>query len=239
MTTGLTYAQYVTQIATLAVVDENDAAFVTILPQMTTYAENRMCRDLDFLSTVQSVTDPTYVTVDANPHLAIPAADFVTLQQINLITPAGEDDPLLGEIVPLTPATKEWLDVVYPSAASKGVPQYFAMLDQSTIKLGPWPDDAYFAQVVGTFRPDSLSSTTTTTFISLYLPDLFIMASMIYITAYQRNFGKIADEPEMAGSYESQYMKLLAGAQVEEARKKFQASGWTSMSPPVAATPSR
>lgn len=239
MTTGLTYPLYVTQIATLAVVDEADAAFVAIIPQMITYATNRMCRDLDFLSTVQSTTD--YSTVNGIPTVAIPAADFVTLQQINVITPAGTTDPTFGTLIPLTPVTKEWLDVVYPSATSKDAPQFFAMLDQSTIKLGPWPDAAYRLQSVGTFRPDSLSATppNDTTFISLYLPDLFIMASMIYITGFQRNYGKISDEPEMAGSYESQYQKLLAGAQVEEARKKFQASGWTSMSPPVAATPSR
>ena len=56
MTTGLTYTTYKTQIATLAVVAENDPNFVAILPQMITYAENRMYRDLDFLSTVTSST---------------------------------------------------------------------------------------------------------------------------------------------------------------------------------------
>jgi len=60
MTTGLTYTQYVTQIATLAVVEETDPAFVTILPQMITYAENRIYRDLDFLFT--SIANTSYGT---------------------------------------------------------------------------------------------------------------------------------------------------------------------------------
>jgi hypothetical protein len=62
---------------------------------------------------------------------------------------------------------------------------------------------------------------------------------MIYISAYQRNFGRANDDPQMAMTYESQYQALLKSAVVEEARKEFQASGWSSKSPAVAATPSR
>jgi hypothetical protein len=43
----------------------------------------------------------------------------------------------------------------------------------------------------------------------------------------------------MAVTYESQYNALLKGALIEEARKKFESSGWTSQSPTPAATPSR
>jgi uncharacterized protein YjlB len=63
---------------------------------------------------------------------------------------------------------------------------------------------------------------------------------MVYISAYQRNFsGMAANDPQMPVSYESQYQTLLKGAMVEEARKKFQSAGWTSMSPAPVAAPSR
>jgi hypothetical protein len=65
------------------------------------------------------------------------------------------------------------------------------------------------------------------------------MASMIYVSAYQRNFGRANDDPQMAVSYESQYQALLKSAIVEEARKQFQSSGWASESPATVATPSR
>lgn len=77
------------------------------------------------------------------------------------------------------------------------------------------------------------------TFISQYLPDLLVMASMVYISAYQRNFGKESDDPQMAQSYEGQYQTLLKSATVEEARKKFDAAGWSSQSPATVATPTR
>jgi len=62
---------------------------------------------------------------------------------------------------------------------------------------------------------------------------------MIYISAFQRNFGKINDDPQMAQTYESQYQALLRSALIEENRKKFEAAAWTSYSPAPAATPTR
>jgi hypothetical protein len=68
---------------------------------------------------------------------------------------------------------------------------------------------------------------------------MFIFASMIYISAYQRNFGRANDDPAMAQTYESQYQALKVSALTEENRKKFEAAAWTSYSPAPAATPSR
>jgi hypothetical protein len=65
------------------------------------------------------------------------------------------------------------------------------------------------------------------------------MASMIYMSAYQRNFGRISDDPQMAQTYESQYQALLKGATMEEFRKKFQASAWSSLTPSPVASPTR
>lgn len=238
MTTGLTYATYVDQIATLAVVASNDANFQIILPQAITYAENRMYRDLDFLTTV--ATNTSYATTSGTRQVNIPVSAFVTLQQINLISPAGTTNPELGTRISLLSTTTDFLNMVYPSNTGAGQPQFFAMLNQNAFVLGPWPNAAYTLELVGTVRPDSLSATNTSTFISLYLPDLFIMASMVYVSAYQRNFsGASANDPQMPVSYESQYMTLLKGATVEEARKKFQSSGWASMSPAPVASPSR
>lgn len=245
MTTGLSYngsitgtVSYLEQVATLAVVPQTDPNFVAITPAMITYAENRIYRDLDFLSTVSSNT--SYAATVGTRAVNIPASLFVTLQQINVITPATATDPDLGTRNPLLPVTLEYMNAVWPSSASAGVPQWFAMFNQNTVLLGPFPDAAYTLELVGTTRPDSLSSTNQTTFISLYLPDLMIMASMVYLSAYQRNFsGAASNDPNMPVTYESQYQTLLKGATVEEARKKFQSSAWTSQSPAVVASPGR
>lgn len=237
MTTGLTYTTYKSQIATMAVVEENDPAFLIVLPQMITYAENRIYRDLDFLFT--SISNTSFSCTVGSRSIAVPAGTFVVPEQINIITPAGVTNPDNGTRVPLLPTTKEFLDAVYGNSQSRAVPKYFCPFDDYTFLLGPYPDQAYRVEIVGTYRPDSLSASNTETFISLYLPDLFIMASMVYVSAYQRNFGRANDDPQMAVTYESQYNALLKSAAMEENRKKFEAAAWSSQSPSPVATPTR
>ena len=249
MTTGLTYTTYKTQIATMAVVEETDPAFVTILPQMLTYAENRIYRDLDFLFTSTSVTGYQFST--GNRQLTIPynladgSGNFVVSEQINVITPAGTSNPNIGTRVPLLPTTKEFLDAVYGASTYTGVPKYFAPFNDNLFLVGPFPDASYFVEVVGTYRPVSLSDASTwngaagTTFISTYLPETLIMASMVYISAYQRNFGRMNDDPQMAQSYEGQYQALVKTAMSEESRKKFESAAWSSQANAATATPSR
>lgn len=253
-TTPLTYNGYVTQVATMAVVNTTtassvvvgvDAAFNNIIPQMLNYAELRIQRDLDLLQS--QVENSTYALATGTNKLAISVNDFVTLQTV-AVTVSGVTNPLL-------PVTKEFLQNVYGSSAGATVPMYFAVYggDLATfgntsqnIIVGPWPDQNYPVVLTGTVRMQSLYANATpslansgTTFISTYLPDLLVMASMVYISAFQRNFGRMSDDPNMAQSYESQYQTLLKGAGVEEYRKKFQASGWTSQSQSTIATPTR
>lgn len=230
MTTGLTYTQYVDQIANLAIVPTSDPNFQILIPQMITYSENRIYRDLDLLSTVQTYNQAA--TASNVRTVTIPQGTFVTIQNVNALTDTSTRNPLL-------PVTKEFLDNVWGSPTGATLPKYFALLNDTTLIFGPWPDAIYPLEIIGTIRPDSLSSTNTTTFISLYLPDLFIMASMVFISAYQRNFGRQSDDPQMAMSYEAQYQTLLKGAMVEEFRKKFESVGWTSMSPSPVAAPTR
>jgi len=256
MTTGLSYngtvagtTSYVNQIATMAVVDPSDTAFLTILPQCITYAENRIYRDLDFL--FSSVSNTSYSVPLGSRIISVPSgSDFaqgewgggvlVVAEQINLLTPAGSTNPDSSTRVPLLPTTKEFLDAVYGASSSTGQPKYFCPFDDYTFLVGPYPDATYRVEIVGTFRPASLSSTNTTTFISLYLPDLFIMASMVYIAAYQRNFSStMGNDPQMPINYESQYMALLKSALEEETRKKFEASAWSSQGASKFATPTR
>ena len=244
---GLTYNSYVQQIATMAVVSETDPEFVKIIPSMIDYAELRIYRDLDLASTSFSYSGPGLELQTGSRKLIIPvplpdgSGSFIVSEQVNLITPAGETDPNgpVAERVPLLPTTKEYLDAVYGSNAYRAQPKFYAPLSQNEFYVGPVPAENYRVEVVGTFRPTSMSATNQTTYISEFLPDLLIMASMIYISAYQRNFGRQSDDPQMAQSYETQYQTLLRSAAVEEARKKYEGPGWSSQSPSPVATPTR
>lgn len=236
---SLTYASYVQQIATMAVVPVTDTNFTIIIPSMIDYAELRMQRDLDFLSTQISTT--AYTFTGGNNTLTIPTSQFIVPQTFEVIDNSGNSTPLL-------PVTKEYIQNVWGSGSTQGLPQYFAVYGGDTnttgntsqnIIVGPTPNNSYGVRLTGTVRSAPLSATNTTTFISTYLPDMFIMASMIYISAFQRNFGRLNDDPQMAQTYESQYQALKASALVEENRKKFEAAAWTSYSPAPAASATR
>jgi hypothetical protein len=244
---GLTYTTYKTQVAQMAVVAEDDPNFVAILPMMIDYANLRICRDLDLLFTSVSLHGAGYALTVGNRNLSFSqdlgnGTSFVVGEQINLILNATTPtDPDTGTRVPLLPTTKEFLDAVYGSSlvANRGIPKYFVPFNDTLFLVGPVPIQSYYVEVVGTTRPAPLSASVPTTFISEYLPDLLMMASMVYISAYQRNFGKESDDPQMAQSYENQYQLLLQSAGVEEARKKFEAAAWSSQSPATAASPTR
>jgi hypothetical protein len=233
------YNTYVQQIATMAVVPTTDTNFQIVLPQMISYAELRMQRDLDFLST--QISNSSYSFTQGNGTLTIPTAQFVVMQTFEVIDNSNNSSPLL-------PVGKEFIQNVYGTGSAQGLPQYFAVyggdsattgLTSQNMIVGPIPDSTYSVRLTGTVRSAPLSATNTQTYISVYLPDMFIMASMIYISAYQRNFGRLNDDPAMAQTYESQYQGLLKSAMVEENRKKFESAAWTPYSPAPFASPTR
>jgi hypothetical protein len=251
---ALTYNLYVTQVATMTVVNVQtvngvvvgvDDAFNNLIPQMLNYAELRIQRDLDL--TQAQVTGIAYSLTTGSPMLDIPLEDFIVIQTI------GVD--VNGLRMPLMPVTREFLQNVYPMGSVPGAPLYFAITggDPATsgnttrgLLFGPPPDMDYPVYIGGTRRMDTLYekatpalAATATTFISSQLPDLLLQASMIYISQYQRNFGAASNDPQMGPTYEAQYQNLLRMAMLEEARKRFQAAAWTSQPPAPAASPTR
>jgi len=184
--------------------------------------------------------------------LQVPVNDFVTIQTLQLLQQSN------GKTVkssPLTAVSKEFIQNVYGGLASAGTPKFFALVGDvfgseedtfTNILLGPVPNYAYTVRVTGTSYAPSLLTNATNgpadsafTYISAYYPDLLIIASMIYLSAFQRNWSATADDPKMAQSYENQYQLLKAGAVATENRRKQQGSSWSAYSTPPTATPTR
>ena len=254
-TTPLSYNGFVTQIGVMAVVGSTTTAGITtlsdpaaqaIIPQMLNYAELRIQRDLDIDQAL--VPSTSYSLTAGNNLLQLSTNDFITVESIQAT--------VNGVPVPLTPTSKEFIQNIFNSAASAGPPLYFADVggDQLTggvtfnnFIIGPIPDAAYPLTIYGVQRLPTLNAfgssqataSTSFTFISTYYPDLLLMAAMVYISAYQRNFGRMSDDPAMAQSYEGQYQVLKAAALGEESRRRFEGDDWTSEPAPVTATQTR
>lgn len=233
------YTDYVSSLSNLMPVPSDDPNFATDLPNIIADAELRIYRDLDLLNTVVRDTSGTLSTSTRTLNLPSTLGTFVVTEEINIITPAGTSNPELGTRNPLVPMSKEALDFMWPNSTGSTVPQYFAMVSQSTVIVGPWPAAAYSVEVVGTIRPPQLSSTVTTTLLSVYFPDLLLAASMARAAAYMKNYGASVDDPRQAITWEAHYSTLLQSAQVEEMRKKFVSQGWSPKQPAPLATPPR
>ena len=226
-----------------------DAPLQQILPQILSYAEGRIQRDLDMLS---SQTSNTYTLTAGQAVFPLPVGDFLTVQTLEIVQLSS------GTVVnssPLVPVSKEFIQNCYGGMAQAGTPRYAAMYGDNfgdeedsftNILLGPPTNYGYSMRVTGTQCAPSLYTNNTSgpadsayTYISAYYPDLLVMASMIFVSAYQRNFSATSDSPDMGQSYEKQYQALRLGAIALENRRKQQGSGWSSYSTPTAATPTR
>lgn len=223
------------------VVQGVNANFTANLPLALSYAENRLQRDCPFLQATTS--NSSYSLIPGSNLLALSVDDFVTIETISI---SG---------APLLPVSREWLQNVYGSNATLAQPQYFAMYGgdaatggatSSNIIVGPFPDSAYPLVVTGMIRMPSLykfanvtDAATRTTYLSEWLPDALLTAAMIWVAGFQRDFGTVANNPESAVSWEQQYQAALAGAQTEEARRRFSGAAWSSMPLTPIATPGR
>ena len=237
----LTYATFVTSLANLLVVPTSDSGFQTVLPNVIDDAEQRLYRELQLLNTTVRDSSIAFTTNTRTFNLPSSLGTFYVVDSIYAITPAGTVNPDLGTHNYLTPASRSFIDALFPSSVGSGVPQYFAPTTQNSYIVGPWPDQAYQAEVVGTIRPTALSSTNVTTLLSWYFPDLFLAAGCVYGFAYQQNFGAAGaiDNPAAAATWEAHLQTLLKSAAVEEAMKKFTSQGWSSKAPAELATPPR
>jgi hypothetical protein len=236
---ALTYNTYVSSIANLFPVVSTDPGFVTVLPNIIDDAEDYLYPALDLLNTVVRDSSSTLSTGTRTFNLPTSIGTFLVVQSFNVITPSGTTNPEFGSRVPLTRTTEDTLDFLWPSATGSTVPAYYASVTQGQFIVGPWPDQTYTVEVVGTQRPVPLSSANQTTLLSTYFPAQLVAASMVFGAAYMKDFGSGSDNPQMAVSWKSHLDELMQPAVIEEARKKAWMAGWSDKQPSPMATPPR
>lgn len=221
---SLTYSTYLTTIATLMEVSASDADFLAILPQIIDYAEGRIYRETDLINTRVADSSSTLSSNTRTFTFPVPATGrFAVVEQINIVESSSR--------TPLRPVSREFLDLAWPTAtasASTVRPQYYAPFTDQVIVVGPPSGATVTLEVVGTIRPTALSASNTTTYLSTYLPELLVAASMIFAAGYKMNYGAQADDPKQAVSWEAQYQSLLASVNMEDARRKYAGASWTS-----------
>lgn len=232
------YPTCINQIATMVPIASSDPNFQTIFPGAISYAEGRMYRELDLLATRVSNTATVLSTAARTVALSTTSGYIQIVEEINVLTPAGAVSSATRN--PVRFVTKQFIDNVYPSAVNgNDVPQYATMLTDTTVLLGPPPDQPYVLETVGIIQPTPLSSSNPTTWLTVYLPDVFTACLMVFISGWMKDFGAQSSDPAQAQSWETQYKTLFTSADINEARKMYRSQGWTSAQPEAVSTPAR
>lgn len=217
------YTTYSNALRTYLIVPLNktDNDFELILPRIIEAAELRCYRECDFLytRTVSSANATTASSRDAT----LPS-NIIICENINLITPAGTTDPESGTRVPLERVSLDFLNLTWPAASSTGTPTRYALLDNDSIRLAPTPNGVFTLEVFGIYRPTALSPSTTTTYLTDNIPDLFMAASVKAGADYLQDL-------ELSALWDSAYKTAFASVNVEDLRQKAASVSWQPFSP--------
>lgn len=210
----MTYTQYVTRLMAMAQEIQGEIDFATVVPSAIESAEDRCYRDLNLLATV--VRDSSSSATANSRTFTLPSASgrFVSIDGINVYTPVSSTTTRN----PVMPVSRDFIDLAWPTetaASATTIPKTFAMITDQIIIFGPPPGAAFTVEIVGRIRPTAISSSNTTTFLSLYLPELFLAASLVEVA----NFNKTA-LPALP-TLEGRYQTLLSSTSAEEARRRF------------------
>jgi hypothetical protein len=227
----MNYLEYVDALQNLLETPSTEIDFLKLMPRIIEYAELRIYRELDFLVTVQSSS----ANLTANALDQTVPTGVIILRSMNVTGPNNKTVPLLR-------VGTEFIDAFWPAGTpvpTPSVPQFYAMLTNTDVRVCPPPDSTYSANFVGTIRPAPMSSSNPTTFIGTNLPDLFIQASMVFASSYYQNYGAASEDPKMAMSWEQLYQTTFAGVNVETLRTKAASVSWTPYQPTPQANTAR
>lgn len=232
---SLTYDSNLVQLAVLGQFPETDPNFLLNLPSCIDYATDRITRELNLLNTVTSNSTLRLSTSTRILNIGTLNPVFNVVTDINVLTPSGTTNPDLSNRFPLTIQSRAFMNQVYGASPAQGgevgIPEYFTMVTDQIIQVGPYPDAPYYVEIIGTARPVPISSGTQTSWMTTYLPDLFLAAEMVQLSGYMRNFGSQSDDPKMSQSWEAQYVSLRDSAATEDAMRKYAATGYTPVLP--------
>lgn len=234
---GFTYATFRDTLAKMMVITDQtqDPDFATIWPTAIEHAELRILRELD-IQTFRKRTPlsgaGSYATVNGSQTVTL-SPDFVVVRDIAYWTPATVNTTR----VPLDRRAESFVRDYWPTPATvSGALKYYAMLDNVTLLIAPTPDNAYALEVDYTQRPPSLNTLAATptaqTWLSQYLPDMLLYATLVWTSGFQRTYGQGSDDPQRAMSWEQLYQTAKSAALNETGRQKSQSYADVSATQP-------
>ena len=220
---SLDYTSYTLRLATFITSNPDNIDYAPLIPATIDYAEQRIYRELNLLGTRVANSSLSCTANNRLFTIPVPATGpYITVTSLNIITPVGQTAAGTGirnRVASLPMSLVDFIGTTNTSPSATTVPAAFYMRDQTTVVFAPSPGATFNVEVIGTIRPNPLSYTNTTTFLTTYLPDVFVAASMIYFSkaVADKNCG-IQQSPDY---WEKEYQALASSANSEETRKRY------------------
>jgi len=194
----MNYSELVTNIRGYTEVDSNvfpDSVINTFI----TMAENRILRDIDLdvfkrEATANLIADSRFLPMPGN----------ILTHRYIMVT----DDN--GDQIFLDFRDTSFMKEYWPDYTETGVPKYYSVWDDETFYIAPTPASALSVQLGYIVRPEQLSSTNTTTWVSTNAPEALLYACLIQAYSYTK--GPL----ELVQYFENSYKQAIQGLGIEQ-----------------------
>jgi hypothetical protein len=193
----MTYDELITNIRNYTEVDANvftNAVCNTFILM----AENRILRDIDLDVFKLEVTG---TMTSGNKFLSAPS-DILTHRYI-MMTKDGEQ-------IFLEFRDTSYMKEYWPNGATTGTPRFYSVWDQNTFYIAPTPDESYAVELGYIRKPEQLSSTNPTTWVSINAPEALLYACLIQAYSYTKG------PADILAYFEKSYTQAIQGLGVEQ-----------------------
>jgi hypothetical protein len=197
----MTFNELVTNIRNYTDVDANVFS-ESVINTFVTMAENRILRDID-LDVFKR--EDTGALTGGNRFLGAPQS-ILTHRYLMVV--------IDGERFFLDFRDQSFMREYWPDYTQTGVPKYYSVWDQDTFSVAPTPNQNYPVQMGYIYRPQQISSTNQTSWISTNAPEALLYACLIQAYSYTKG------PPEMMAYFENSYKQAIQGLGVEQTGRR-------------------
>lgn len=193
----MTYDELITNIRNYTEVDANvftNAVCNTFILM----AENRILRDIDL--------DVFKLEVSGN---MTSGNKFLTAPS-NILTHRYLMMTKDGEQIFLDFRDTSFMKEYWPDGSATGTPRFYSVWDQDTFYIAPTPNQNYTVELGYIRKPEQLSATNPTTWVSINAPEALLYACLIQAYSYTKGPG------DLLAYFENSYTQAIQGLGVEQ-----------------------
>ena len=173
--------------------DNAETNFVSHIPDFIKSSEERVFKTVDLEIFRKNVTS----SLTTNDKFLSTPTDYLAPFSLQITTSGSENILQLKDV--------NFLQEAYPTSASTGLPEYYAIFDVDNFMVAPTPNSNYALELHYYFRPASLTAgaDSGTTWLSTNAPFALLYGSLVEAYIFMKGEG------DMLQQYEKRFMDQL------------------------------